>query len=250
MQKTMILRKIQQTILEELGLSMLGFNTIESEISETSTFFARNYNEDMVNVMYMGFVVSYEELFFSSTTTYFSSSKRVNNILNFILYQHDSDRYRMFYPTPTLRSIPDSYPCMDTLMEAQEHIFFRNGVLDEGELRAGCQSISNHWQKYAFPFFEKVDSIQFVNDEIINKIPQMELHKYLGGPFIQFTKLIIMKLCKNHEYDNYCNWMQLTYENAIPKDPDRLMPQYKIFQDLRNLLDSGEYLQILENNNL
>jgi hypothetical protein len=91
------------------------------------------------------------------------------------------------------------------------------------------------------PFFEKASNLQVVNDEIIDKIPHMELHKYIPGQYMNMKKLIIMKLCDNPNYDEFKQWLLETYQKMVEKDAARYSEKLELVKKLVAYLDSGEY---------
>jgi hypothetical protein len=107
------------------------------------------------------------------------------------------------------------------------------------------------FQNNFFPFFDKVTSIQVVNDEIINKIPHMELGQYIPGK-MPLKKQIIMKLCENPQYNDYIGWLEKIYLTAL-EDKNNIRyknyeESYRGFQLLSSVLESGEYKKFLTNN--
>jgi len=56
------------------------------------------------------------------------------------------------------------------------------------------------------PFWEKYSDLQVVNDEIIDRIPDNQITDYLPS-YASFKKMIIMKLCKNTNYEEYKSWL-------------------------------------------
>lgn len=89
------------------------------------------------------------------------------------------------------------------------------------------------------PFWEKYSSLQVVNDEIINKIDQMQLSDYI--PFdMSRKKMIIMKLCNNPEYDNYIAWIDSLWIKRAETMDILQNNDYLLYQDLKNILNSGQ----------
>jgi hypothetical protein len=95
------------------------------------------------------------------------------------------------------------------------------------------------------PFFEQLTDLQFVNDEIIDKVPQMELGNYIPGKYMNPKKLIIMKLCDNPKYEEFKNWLTEIFEKVIKTEPDRYLEEYKNVLSTIDYLDSGKYLEVV-----
>ena len=94
--------------------------------------------------------------------------------------------------------------------------------------------------KYFIPFWEKYSNLQYINDEIIDKVDQMQISKYFGTGLVQFKKLIIMKLCKNQNYDNYLNWLLNLYKSKeeTMKDDQVWQSKYSLFKELIQILEN------------
>ena len=108
-------------------------------------------------------------------------------------------------------------------------------------------ALCNHYieviGKHFIPFWEKYSDLQYINDEIIDKVDQMQLSKYFGAGLVQFKKLIIMKLCNNKNYHNYLDWLLNIYitKEEIMKNDEAWQAKYNLFKEL---------IQILENKKL
>jgi len=87
-------------------------------------------------------------------------------------------------------------------------------------------------------YMQKYSVLQTVNDELIDKVDQMQLSEYI--PYqMPLKKMIIMKLCNNPKYEEYVNWLDWTWEEDsktmdITKDKD-----YLAYCDLKEILKNG-----------
>ncbi|GAB3719391.1 hypothetical protein GCM10027592_62870 [Spirosoma flavus] len=122
---------------------------------------------------------------------------------------------------------------------------YENNNLIDSNFQKVTLEIINYAKLNFLPFFQKVHDLQEVNDEIIDKIPQMQLSNYIPGQFMSFKKQIIMKLCSNPSYDDYLSWLNGKYQSAILTNPERYSDQYKMFQNLSEYLNSGLYKELL-----
>lgn len=93
--------------------------------------------------------------------------------------------------------------------------------------------------KHFIPFWEKYSNLQYINDEIIDKVDQMQISKYFGTGLVQFKKLIIMKLCNNKNYDNYLEWLLNLYKSKedTMKDDQEWQSKYSLFKELIQILE-------------
>jgi len=87
-------------------------------------------------------------------------------------------------------------------------------------------------------YMQKYSVLQTVNDELIDKVDQMQLSEYI--PYqMPLKTMIIMKLCNNPKYEEYVNWLDWTWEEDsktmdITKDKD-----YLAYCDLKEILKNG-----------
>lgn len=87
------------------------------------------------------------------------------------------------------------------------------------------------------PLWEKYADLQVINDEIIDKTPQMELHKYVIGD-LPLKKLIIMKMCKNQNYTEYKNWLIGNYTTAYEQGIEQAEKEYFMLKDLIEYIEN------------
>jgi hypothetical protein len=104
------------------------------------------------------------------------------------------------------------------------------------------------YDKYLQPFIDMYPDLQTVNDEIINKIPQMEVGSIIPGA-MPFKKQIIMKICNNENYIEYVNWLNDIYQIDLKNPNDRFYKQnvkeYEIFKKLTDYLESDKYKEFM-----
>ena len=87
------------------------------------------------------------------------------------------------------------------------------------------------------PLWEKYADMQVVNDEIIDKIPQMKLHEFISGE-MPLKKLVIMSICKNSKYDEYKNWMLGIQEENFLNKIEGAEKDYLLTKDLVEYLET------------
>ncbi|WP_158975052.1 hypothetical protein [Cellulophaga sp. L1A9] len=110
-------------------------------------------------------------------------------------------------------------------------------------------AIIDHIKKIDLPFFNKYPTIETINQEIINKVPEEGYFEWFPGE-LNFKVLIIMKLCNNLKYDEFKNWALNAYKKGVDIDYERYKKDFKNLHTLLDLLDSGSYLKIIEKDNL
>ncbi len=109
--------------------------------------------------------------------------------------------------------------------------------------------IMEHIKKIDFPFFEQYPTLETINQEIINKVPEDDYFEWFPGLFL-YKALIIMKLCANSKYEDYKNRKIELYKEYLEKDINKYKDTYKRFLSLIDYLDSGKYLKIIESDTI
>jgi hypothetical protein len=110
-------------------------------------------------------------------------------------------------------------------------------------------AIMDHIKKIDLPFFNKYPTIETIDQEIINKVPEEDYFEWFPGE-LNFKVLIIMKLCNNLKYDAFKNWALNAYKKGVDIDYERYKNDFKNLHTLLDLLDSGSYLKIIEKDNV
>lgn len=115
---------------------------------------------------------------------------------------------------------------------------------DEYDLSTNKQALADlceHYKKTIsqnfIPFWEKHSNMQYINDEIINKVPENDLDDFLSD-MPKFKKLIIMKLCSNPNYDEYKKYINSLVENALIEDNEQNKPYADLFKELTEILET------------
>ncbi|WP_165749348.1 hypothetical protein [Cellulophaga sp. Z1A5H] len=110
-------------------------------------------------------------------------------------------------------------------------------------------AIMEHIKKVDLPFFNKYPTLETINEEIINKVPEEDYFEWFPGVAI-FKVLIIMKLRDNSKYEEYKNKRVKVYLSFVEKQPALYQDDYITFLSFLDYLDSGSYLKIIEKDNL
>ena len=87
------------------------------------------------------------------------------------------------------------------------------------------------------PFWEKYSNLQVFNDEVIDKIDQFKLSNYI--PFDSaWKKMIIMKLCKNSNYQKYIEWLESVWKKKSETEDLKQNNQYLMYLELKEILET------------
>jgi hypothetical protein len=242
---TIFLKKLSTVIDVQLNLSENGFSKAKLDISGCRTLFVREVLSGRSEVLYINHGISRTKEVKLFLHPSYVSFNNVNQILSILTKKTDINHYGgMIHPTVF------NHPIYNKKVEiphkiAEEIIAIEGEILEE-KLQSVLFLIKDYILEYLFPFFIQIDSIQTINDEIINKIPHMEVSNYIDGANAPWIKLIIMKLCNNPGYGEYTNWLEETFERLLPTNPSMYEPKFQIFRELKELLDSGKYQELIQ----
>jgi len=89
--------------------------------------------------------------------------------------------------------------------------------------------------KHFIPFWEKYSDLQYINDEIIDKAP--DIYNYLDGMY-GFKKLIIMRICKNKNYEQHKAHLINLKEKALEKDREGNAAYWNLFAEMVQIIES------------
>jgi hypothetical protein len=110
-------------------------------------------------------------------------------------------------------------------------------------------AIMDHIKKIDFPFFNKFPTLETINQEIINKVPEEDYFEWFPGASLNKI-IIIMKLCNNPKYESYKSKNIKIGLQFVKQNPQMWKTKYERYLSLINFLDSGTYLKIIEKDNM
>lgn len=110
-------------------------------------------------------------------------------------------------------------------------------VTNSDILDALCDHYIEVIGKHFIPFWEKYSNLQYINDEIIDKVTDNQIHHYLSG-MTPFKKLIIMRICKNKDYEIFKEEILERGFNAIKEDSFRYTPYQNVLIDTIEIIES------------
>ncbi|KGK30484.1 hypothetical protein [Cellulophaga sp. E6(2014)] len=110
-------------------------------------------------------------------------------------------------------------------------------------------AIMDHIKKIDLPFFNKYPTLEAINQEIINKVPEEDYFEWFPGASLNKI-IIIMKLCNNPKYESYKSKNIKIGLQFVKQNPQMWKTKYERYISLINFLDSGSYLKIIEKDNL
>lgn len=125
-------------------------------------------------------------------------------------------------------------------------------IFNEVSFNEALDVFQEQLETIVLPFFDKIQTLQQVNDEILEKVDWNIYNKYISGE-TGAKVLIIMKLCNNPRYEAYKERSDKLIAEQL-NDPnyaqytDILHNQQIIMDEVFNYLESGKYLEIDSSN--
>ncbi|MBO0929833.1 hypothetical protein [Fibrella aquatilis] len=215
--------------MKSIGFTLIEFDSVNSRYCRTLPvnknifsigFEAHPYVDDVVR--YCGFLAAIE-------------LSAVDIILRPLIIKYIDSQLDNSRPGATLTyepNMPGHSSIWKNLHPYYEDNFYKNETL----VTIFAEEVSRQVGLYLEPFWSQYADIQYINDEIINKIPHIELHQYLGGMTPE-KKLIIMKLCSNPNFDVYKNWLLKVTEIVFSENPDFWANSRALRLELSDILD-------------
>jgi hypothetical protein len=201
---------------------------------------------DLIDYISINYLDTYDSIRFSNAIVFGIVFPQINQILSEVLNKKNCINDLTIVADINLKIIQREliYKNSELIIvqkkRAEKNIF----VFEEN-----CKIISIRIFQYlninVFPFFERVKDLQYVNDEIIDKMPKEKYGDYIPGRYMNAKVLIIMKLCNNPRYWEYRNWALGAYLKGVEINPDRYLEDFNVIKSLVEYLDSGKYLEVV-----
>jgi len=253
-----ILKIINNNFIKEIGLDWLGFESKSFDINETHSFFMYRESKEFNKKDVIHFVFGWEGSLEKKENPFISENhfqtwvlfEDVSTILYHILDkpEYEYSLYGTFLGEfgMTVSDLPNYDKNQQWLVPTKNKLsLYKEGGIQMDNLRKTSEIIFEYLKTYHLPFFERVSSLQVVNDEIIDKVPKEEYGNYIPGRFMNAKVLIIMKLCKNTRYSEYRDWALGAYSKGVDINPDRYLEDFNIIKSLVDYLDSGKYMGVV-----
>ena len=257
-EKREILKLVSEKFVQIIGLDWFGFSIKILDLYDELSFFLYRENENSGKNDIIYFVYGWEVDSKNRTNLYlnknhFQSSvlfKNISEILHFVLGKpsYEESLYGSFLGEfgKTVTNFPEFTKNLRWMArEENDLMLLENGEVHEENLKVVADSIYQYLMNWHLPFFDRVSSLQVVNDEIINKVTKEEYGNYIPGRFMNAKVLIIMKLCNNPRYVEFRDWALGAYGKGAEMNPDRYLEDFKIIKSLTEYLDSGNYKELL-----
>lgn len=227
---------IDKLLAPKIGLEAIGFKHVSYDHNLNTAFFVRSHDQkgEVISYTYGGHTHGQkysDKVFIGSLSVRYSIT--FNNVSS-ILSRFEEKQIHNDWPDlhgGTLIGHP-------SLSREKEIILFQEDKVLEENFDLAAQRFRAHIDRHVLPFFERVNTLQIVNDEIIDRIPHSELLDYLPGKRMPWIKLIVMKLCRNPKYGEYMNWLDQNYRSVDLMESSTNDAEYRKFKGLASYLDA------------
>lgn len=235
--------KFNQQLLDVVNFEQLGFQVFEND-----KFFygwkLKKYINDKTDIISYGFSKDKRgyDVFLHPIRSFI-----VFEAVNKILLNINNQSYNFYLNDPTIIQIP-GFDKKDT--EYYDNIsklsFVCDRVILEEIYKEALELFKEQLETTVLPFFDKIQTLQQVNDEILEKYEPREWTKYISGETM-FKALIILKLCNNEvKYQEASQSHKQIIANAIQEGHIQYQERYNTLLELLDYLNSGNYLEVIE----
>ncbi|MFK7033397.1 hypothetical protein [Flavobacterium oreochromis] len=249
-----IVNVLDKEIVSGLSITRLGFSHLPYDKDYNLGLFFKE-SENKIDIISYGIDYDYRKYNpISLSKEYFRAGihfKEIDRILykifNDRIISKDTPTHSFYINHPiTINEILAPNITTDTL----HTIVYADNTIMKHELERVIIETDGFINEYYIPFFSEFQSLQDINDKILDKEEFANYHKYIFGE-TGAKVLIIMKLCNSNKYQEYKKWS----DNIIAKqiaDPmyedykDILINQQAIMDKLYNYLESGAYKNLLK----
>ncbi|MFK7004816.1 MULTISPECIES: hypothetical protein [Flavobacterium] len=130
--------------------------------------------------------------------------------------------------------------------DTQHTIVFADSIIKEKELERVVAETDSFINKYYIPFFSEFQSLQDINDKILEKEKWQDWSNYIFGK-TYFKAMIILKLTGNEKgYQEFTAMYISRIEEGIKNGRDDLQPYLDDVIRLHQYLESGAYKNLLK----
>ncbi|MET3047432.1 hypothetical protein [Flavobacterium covae] len=242
-----ILNSLDKEIVYGLSISRLGFSHLSYDKDYNLGLFFRE-NKNKTDIITYGFGYDYRK--YNPTTLCKESFragihfKEVDRILYRILGGKTISKDTFFYSSHEVTIKEILAP--DITTDTQHTIVFADSIIKEKELERVVAETDSFINKYYIPFFSEFQSLQDINDKILEKEKWQDWSNYIFGK-TYFKAMIILKLTGNEKgYQEFTTMYISRIEEGIKNGRDDLQPYLDDVIRLHQYLESGAYKNLLK----
>ncbi|MDO4228647.1 MAG: hypothetical protein Q4C98_02440 [Capnocytophaga sp.] len=207
------------------------FNNCEHSLKHRSFDFYKE-NTKKRDSLFITYLINSKQLYISNTINYNISIEEVNKILSYFIDIQNSNEIVTVKKLPNLKH--------KEISDLEDKIFKlpNYSLKKEKNLLIVTDILLEYISKSVLTFFSEIQSVQDVNDKILNVLPWDKWSDYIPGK-TYYKALIILKLVKSNQYESFYTM----YYNRIKDFFDSGMTELSEFLDtlvkLKNYLDEN-----------
>ncbi len=240
-------KKFNKRLRQEVNFESLGFQDFEHD----DFFYSWElHRESREKVDYLRYTFSRDkwkdEMFLHPP-----KSSIIFQKVNQILMSLDNKQPNNNVFEPTIIELPDfDKKGTGNYYDIAKLLFVKNKIVNEEIFKEALALFKEQLATTVLPFFDKIQTLQQVNDEILEKVDWNTYNKYISGES-GAKVLIIMKLCNNPRYEAYKQRSDELIAEQL-KDPNYaqytgiLQNQQIIMDEVYNYLESNKYLDVID----
>jgi hypothetical protein len=231
---------------EHIGFERLGFHEVENDMYSNSWKLIRLKNDKIDKIIYSFSKDKWGDDLILHTISASIIFDSVNAILWNVL---NEERYLPENHENTIIR----FPCFDQesdkyVQQIRDLVFVEKRIVNEIIFNKALGVFKEQLETSVLPFFDKIQTLQEINDEILEKCDWKEWYKYISGlhGVHYFKSIIILKLCNNEKrYNEFTEMYSNLVLDAINNGRTELKELYHNLMVLINYLNNDTHLEIV-----
>ncbi|ANO47844.1 hypothetical protein Pf1_02390 [Flavobacterium columnare] len=242
------IKELNHNLTQNVNFSSYGFSLYEEDEVDFAYKYQRKENDKIDKITYSFEKDKWREKSSLSSIGFGIVFPIINTIIENIEFEE-----KFYSPKDEYTVI--QIPNYDKKVDYYSNLIGSTSIIENKEINFQHyeyvkSEFINQLKENVLPFFSKFQSLQDINDKILEKEEFSNYYKYIFGE-TGAKVLIIMKLCNSNKYQEYKKWS----DNIIAKqiaDPmyedykDILINQQATMDKLYNYLESGAYKNLLK----
>jgi hypothetical protein len=240
-----IILDLKERLTSQINFKDFGFILFSYSEFDFGYEYHRSTKYKIDTLKYGFYIDKYEDYSFLSSISYKITFPIINEIL-LKIFEDKVHLQNFSLNDETIFAIPEigMQEYTDYHYKQQKLLFIENRIIDEQIFEEALTLFKEQLSMNVLPFFDKIQTLQQINDEILEKYDWMEWSNYISGQTI-FKALIIMKLCKNEsKYIEFSRSYKEKIYKAISEGHSEYQNLYETLIILLEYLESGKYLEL------
>jgi hypothetical protein len=233
--------ELNAQLRELVNFGQFGFKDLEQDIFFYSWKLKREISKKIDIVSY-GFSKDKwgDDMFLHPINSYI-----VFEEVNKILLDVKNDNSSFYLHEPLIVELPNfDKKNTENYYDISRLLFIKNRTLDEQLFDKALNIFKEQLETSVLPFFDRIQTLQQINDEILEKYEWIDWNNYISGQ-TYFKALIILKLCNNdNKYNEFKEFYKERIDKAIKEGHVEHRDYYTFLIQLLDYLESDRYLEI------